>query len=106
MGRLNLRGKSTVLSMFSMFTIFKVIILVGLLKLYIETEKPLLCAGLYGVINGFIRVLVNATAFQILVGACGTFVLSLIYFGLLSRFETGTTWWWVILIGGFAIGLV
>jgi hypothetical protein len=33
-------------------------------------------------------------------------VLSFVYFWLLSRFDTGSPVWWLILLGGFAISFV
>jgi hypothetical protein len=89
-----------------MVIILKIAILVGLLKLYVETEKPLLCAGIFAVVTGVFLLLGTPTAFQVLVVVAAAFGLSLVYFGLLSRFDPGSPLWWVILIGGLVIGLV
>jgi hypothetical protein len=89
-----------------MIAVLKIAILVGLLKLYVETEKPLLCAGIFAFVTGVFLLLGNPTALQVLAGVAAAFAMSVVYFGLLSRFDSGSPLWWVILVGGFAIGFM
>ncbi len=84
--------------------IFRILLLVGLIRLLIETNKPLLCSGIYAaIVTAFALVGGSGIA---AIGAGGmAFLLSSLYFWLLDRFEESTLFW-VIMVVGLLIGLV
>ncbi|MCF7501851.1 MULTISPECIES: hypothetical protein [unclassified Pseudoalteromonas] len=85
--------------------IFKILILVALLKLLINTERPSLCAGIYTAIVLLFNLMFGLGFITSIVGAAISGVLALIYFWLLNHFRD-TAIFWLVLILGLAIGLV
>ena len=85
--------------------IFKVIILVGLLKLLIVTERPILCAGVYSGLRLILGLVFGEELIPDLIASAITFGLALLYFWLLNRFQ-GSSIFWLVLIVGLSIGLV
>jgi len=88
-----------------MFLILKVVVLVGLIKLLLATEKPTLCAGIYAAGVGLLMLGIGIPFGAVYLRVIGAFVLSWLYFAGLNATE-GTKLFWVILIGGLFIGLV
>lgn len=85
--------------------IVKILMLVGLIKLLLVTEKPMLCAGIYAGVAFLFSLLVGNPFLAVLIGSTIGFGLALLYFWLLNRFrDTGI--FWVVLILGLVIGLV
>jgi hypothetical protein len=84
--------------------IFRMLILVALIRLLIETNKPFLCSGIYA---GFVTILalIIGRGIGAVVAGVLAFVLSSAYFWLLDRFED-TILFWIIMIAGLLIGLV
>ncbi|MBN1671075.1 MAG: hypothetical protein JXR37_08590 [Kiritimatiellae bacterium] len=85
--------------------ILKLVVLIALIRLLIATDKPFLCSSLYAAV-----VLVSGLLFArpltgLLICAGLAFLLASLYFWLLDRFQDGLLWW-VILVGGLAVGLV
>jgi len=87
----------------------KIIIIAALIKLLVVTDKPLLCAGLYtSVVFALSAVSMmggRCSLLALLVATVISFVLSTLYFFLLSRFSEGILFW-VIAIVGIFIGLI
>ncbi|MCB1036784.1 MAG: hypothetical protein KDD47_23360 [Acidobacteria bacterium] len=83
----------------------KIIVLVGIVRLLIETGKPFLCAGIYAAVGAGLAVLAAVPFPQIAQTAAVSFVLAAIFFWVLDRFE-GSFLWWVVFVAGLAIGLV
>jgi hypothetical protein len=88
-----------------MILIVKVVILVGLIKLLLATEKPVLCAGIYGAGVALLMLGFGIPFGFVYLRAGGAFILAWLYFAGLNATE-GTKLFWVILIGGLLIGLV
>jgi hypothetical protein len=84
--------------------IFRVLLLFGLIRLLIETNKPFLCSGIYAaIVTGFSLIGGSGTT---AIGAGGlAFLLASAYFWMLDRFQEGILFW-VIMIVGLIIGLV
>lgn len=88
-----------------MLLLFKIGLLVVLVKLLINFEKPVLCSTLFA-LGSFLLFLAGGTSF-------GTaFVLTLAEFGiatlmfvLMNRSE-GTAWWAILIVGTFLLGWV
>jgi hypothetical protein len=85
--------------------IVKIFILLGLVKFLRVSGSVITCAVIYGVM-GFLFTLIfkNNISQALMTGLVGG-ALSFIYFWLLHKFED-SFFWWIILIGGVAIGLV
>ena len=80
--------------------IAQILVLIGLVRLLVETENPLLCASLYtglSVIFGFLFG--DGVTGALLNGALG-FVFSFAYFWLLDRLAGTGLLWWAVLVGG------
>jgi hypothetical protein len=86
--------------------IFKILIMVGLIKLLLFTNKPLLCASIYAGAAILMALLVGRPVSIILLAAIFAFALSAAYFWLLDTFQDSGIIWWIIMIVGFAIGFV
>jgi hypothetical protein len=86
--------------------ILKILLLIGLIKLLIASQQPLLCSGIYaGVVLLF--GLVNSAPFGTLMLVVAiSFALASIYFWLLNRFGDNLVLFWVIAVAGIAIGFV
>ena len=85
--------------------IFQILLLVGLVKLLLTTEKPELCAGIYAVFVFVFSLLLDAGLIASLVGSLISGALAFVYFWLLDRFRD-TIWFWVTLVVGLVIGLI
>jgi hypothetical protein len=85
--------------------IVKVLILAALIKLLILTEKPMLCAGIYGAVALLFTLFVHGPSLGLIVVGAVAFALAAIYFWLLQRFQDSALFW-VIAVLGIAIGFV
>ncbi len=88
-----------------MFMFMKIIVLGSLIRMLFSFESPLLCAGIY---TGFVAVMSIffwPGFLGFIIGLPLSFLLALIYFVLLNRFQD--TWiFWLIAFIGILIGLV
>jgi hypothetical protein len=84
---------------------FRILVLIGMIRLLIATDRPDLCAGIYGSVTLAGALLSGESLPSALVAGLFAFVLSGLYFWLLKRFDSGI-FWWVVLVAGFLIGLV
>lgn len=84
---------------------FRILMLVGMIRLLIATDKPRLCAGIYGSFVTTGTLLSGQSLPAALIAGGLAFFLSGVYFWLLNRFDSGLLWW-VVLILGFLIGLI
>jgi hypothetical protein len=81
-------------------------ILFGCILLFVRTEKPFLCSGIYAGAHVFFSLLLEMKWTTILILGVVVFALASLYFWLLSRIQTGHLLWWVVLISGIFLGLV
>ena len=89
-----------------MILMIRIAILIALVKVLIETNKPLLCAGIYASFVIFMCVLLEIPFANVLFYGAVTLAGAWLYFWLLDRFEGSGGLWYVILIGGVLIGMV
>ena len=88
----------------------KIIFLVGLVLLLRKIDKPILCAGFYTAVMAMWTIAFNlnraesftALLLGIFILTAIRFVLSVIFFWLLSRFDEGFGYW-TVLAGGIAL---
>ena len=78
----------------------QILILVALVKVLIETENVVLCAGIYTGLSALISLLFGESFQGVVIGALITFAFVYVYFWLLSRFIDGGLMFWLILVGG------
>lgn len=88
-----------------MIFVFKAIILTGLIKLLLATEKPVLCAGIYAIGVGLLMLGFGVPFGVTYLRVAAAFCLAWLYFAGLNATE-GTKLFWLILVGGLFIGLV
>jgi len=88
-----------------MLILVKVLLLASLVKLLLEIDKPLACAIIYVSLGASLRLLVGWDLLPLLIATGIAFALAWLYFWLLYRTQ-GSVWFWIILVGGLAIGLV
>jgi hypothetical protein len=81
------------------------LVLIGLIQILIQTNKPFLCSGIYAAIATLFGLVLGSGFVGAVVGGGIAFVMSSLYFWLLDRFD-GSFWWWIIAVGGLVIGLV
>ncbi len=84
---------------------FRVLLLVALIKFLLEFERPFLCAGMYAGATFILMLLLLSGAFlPALLGTAIVFAAASAYFWLLNRFDPGSMTWWAILIIGLVAG--
>ena len=89
-----------------MFIIVRALILVGLVRLLSVTQNPLLCAGIYTSIR-FLFGILSGHPFDVLfIHALIGGGLSAAYFWVLDKLLDGGILFWVVAVGGMAIGIV
>ena len=88
-----------------MFIAIKALVLVGLIKLLLATDKPVLCAGIYGAGVCLLMLGFGIPFGVVYLRGAGAFILAGLYFQGLHATE-GTQLFWFILVGGLLIGLV
>ena len=85
--------------------IFKILLIVGLVKLLIETDQPFVCSGIYAIAAFVLGVVFGSPVLAVAIASAIAFALASLYFWLLSKFPDGILWW-VILIVGLPITLL
>lgn len=85
--------------------IFKVLILASLIKLLINTEKPMLCAGIYTAAVFLLGLMFHGPSADLILASGIALALSAIYFFVLQRFSDSTLFW-VFAALGIVIGFV
>jgi hypothetical protein len=89
--------------------LFKLVFIVGLIRLLLATNNPVMCTSIYGtghaILGSVLCLTINASLLPVLAMSSIAFVLALVYFWLLDRFEE-TMFFWLIMIGGLILGLV
>ena len=85
--------------------IVKVLILASLIKLLINTEKPMLCAGIYAGAVLFFGLITGGPSFGLFVATAIALACAVLYFWLLQRFNDSALFWVIAALGIF-IGLV
>jgi hypothetical protein len=84
--------------------IVKILILLALIKLLKVSESVTLCAVIYGVVALIFTLASNGSFAQAVIAGLIGGALSYLYFWLLHKTEN--SWlWWIVLVGGLAIGL-
>ena len=89
-----------------MFFLFRILLLVGFIRLLLATENPLLCSVLYGILTFLLGLAWGGPILAVLIVAGVRFVMAGLYFWLLNRIDSGSGIWWLIAVGGILIGLV
>jgi hypothetical protein len=84
--------------------IFRILLLVGLIRLLIVTNKPFLCSGIYAATVTVFALIGGSGTGAVVVGGLA-FLLSSAYFWLLDRFEDSFLFW-IIMVAGLLIGIV
>jgi hypothetical protein len=87
-----------------MLHVLNVAILGSLIKLLVEMERPLLPAAIYGVFRLLVAGLTGASLTAMLVSAVICFAFVLGWFWVLSRIETATGPWWLLIVIGTGVG--
>lgn len=88
-----------------MLFVINIFILVALIKIVIQTDRPLMCAGVYTGVHMFFALLLGKGLSVALVGAVVGFFLAWLYFWLLTRTQESVVFW-LVAIGGIVIGFV
>ena len=89
-----------------MFMFVRIAVLIGLIKLLVETENPFLCSGIYAGVGFVLRLAGGNPLFPVLLATSISFGLASLYFWLLHRFSGSGALWWLILVLGILIGIV
>jgi hypothetical protein len=88
-----------------MLLFIKIIVLVGLIRLLMATESPILCAALYAGVAVLLSLAAERELPIVLTTGTIGFCLAFAYFWMLDRME-GSGLYWVVLIVGLLIGMV
>lgn len=88
-----------------MLFIVKVVILVSMIKIALNTDRALMCAGIYTAIGLLFALLLGKGILFALIAGPIALLLAWLYFWLLTRTQESAVFW-VIAIVGAVIGLV
>jgi hypothetical protein len=81
------------------------LVLIALIQILIQTNKPFLCSGIYGAVATLFGLFMGRGLIGAVAGGGIAFAFSSLYFWLLDRFDS-SFWWWIIAVDGLVIGLV
>ena len=87
-------------------TIFRLLLLAGLLKLLLVTARPLVWAGLYATAHLWVTAARDAWHVELLLGLGLAFLLGWLYLWTATRVERAGTWWVIGAIGALVLILV
>lgn len=82
-----------------MALLLKIFLLVAVIKLFIATEKPLLCAGVYAAFAFFLGPMLSEGVAMVGLMAGITFAAAFAYFWLRERFGGSSLVWWCVAVG-------
>jgi hypothetical protein len=82
-----------------MILVFKVLIILSLLKILNITGKPFLCSGIYALIAFILNLVFSNVLLDSAILASISFVTASIYFWLLNYFQYGWQYWTTLVIG-------
>ncbi len=74
-------------------------LLVGCLKLLVETERPAVCAGIFTGVTGLLTLFAGNPLLAVLVGTAISFAYCFGWFWLLVRIGSGGIWWFIVAAG-------
>ena len=80
-------------------------LIVALVKLLLNTNKPAQCAGIYTAGSFLMNLIFGGPFLFAVIASAISFPFALLYFWLLDKFEESSLFW-VILILGLLVGLV
>ncbi len=86
--------------------IFKIILIVALIRLLVVTDKPFLCSGIYTTVVFFFSLWSQAPFLSKLIVVAIIMATSSLYFWLLSYFKDNIILFWIISVVGLSIGLI
>ena len=83
--------------------LIKIPLIIGLMYLFINTQKPLFCASVWGIAILILGALFSGGFSWVLILNAGlSFLLALGVFALLDYLGEGL-WWWVAFVVGIAV---
>lgn len=85
--------------------IFKILIMVSLLRLLDVTNKPFLCSGIYASIVLLFGIILGDPIIEVLLLTAIALAIASLYFWLLTRFNDGLAYWGIMLGGLFMVML-
>ena len=83
----------------------KLFLVVALVKLLLNTNRPAQCAGIYTAGSFLLSLIFGRPFLFAVIASAISFAFALLYFWLLDKFEESSLFW-VILILGLLVGLV
>lgn len=89
-----------------MFMVIDFALLVGIVALLIETERPLLCAAIFTACKLLLSLLGKIPLTTLALGCVITFGFMGLWLWLLNRIETARDLWWLVLVGGVVAGFL
>ena len=88
-----------------MIAIAKIFLLVGVVKLLINFEKPVLCSSIYAIGSFILLTMLGLDLGRALVLALIEFGVATLMFALMNRSE-GVAWWTILIAGVLLLGVV
>jgi hypothetical protein len=82
------------------------VLLIGLVKILLITDKPVLCASIYVGVGLFLHLLSGTPIINLLIPAVISFFLAAAYFWLLDNFQESNLPFYAIMIVGLLISFV
>jgi hypothetical protein len=79
--------------------IFRIVILLGLVRLLIVSGKPLWCSSIYAALVVGGGLFFSGSIMNSLVEGGIAFALATCYFWLLRRFDNSFIWWGIFILG-------
>jgi len=86
--------------------LWKLLIIIGLVRVLALTHKPFLCSGIYTALASIFIALSDRPVHHSFILIVVVFALSSLYFWLLDWLEGRRIVWWIVFILGFFIPMI
>jgi hypothetical protein len=85
--------------MHAMLTLIQLVVLIGCLKLLVDTERPAMCAGILAGSGGVLSLIGGNPVLVVVIATALSFAYCFGWFWVLVRVGGGLLWWLVLAAG-------
>lgn len=82
-----------------MFLALQLAVLIGCLKLLVDTERPAMCAGILAGVGGLLALVGGNPLLAVVISTAISFAYCFGWFWLLVRVGSGSIWWLIVAVG-------
>ena len=83
--------------------VLDLVVILGLLKILVEFDRPFVCGAVYAAVSTLFSLLLGVGLFEVTIGGALLWAIVGGWFWLLTRFDTGSLPWWIVVIAGLSL---